>query len=193
MLLSCLCGCSVNGPQGSVTNAEFLLDESLLSDDYQKSKGFKDIQQDVIDYYNLARTAYDQSDKESFSSFNIEQDRFDSIYDDILAVTDSYKRSDEDRTLMVTTAVYICLIKRDVAEINLWKTADPGGKHKDTFITLRQDLDEAYQNFTQYKAKEKAQKPADEKTAAEPVVGQWEFIHISTMPGGSLIWADTLK
>lgn len=87
LICTVICGCSAAKSVADTTDNKtqesssgMMLTEDLFAEDYSSSAGFIEIRADVIELYNLSRTAYDQSDKERISTFIIDQDRFDLLY-----------------------------------------------------------------------------------------------------------------
>ena len=164
--------------------SDLLLSEDSFSEEFNNSEGFQSIKADVISLYNLVRTAYEESDKESLSSFSIDLDEFDFLYNSITDKVDSYDRSKDDITIMLRAAINAANINKSIAEINLLYAADSNGKNIQFFETLEHTLNTVYQDYTQSQTEtieETSIITDDEKENEDPIVGKWELVHMEEM------------
>lgn len=182
------CGASTSSANSnSNSNQDYfdlLLSEDSFSDEFNNSEGFQSIKTDVIGLYNLVRAAYEKSDKESLSSFSIDLDEFDSLYNSITDKVDNYDRSKGDITIMLRAAVNSANINKCIAGLNLLYAADSKGKSSQTFETLEQTLNTVYQDYTQSQngtIKNTSSISDDEKENEDPIVGKWELVHMEEM------------
>lgn len=129
--------------------SDLLLSEDSFSEEFNNSEGFQSIKADVISLYNLVRTAYEESDKESLSSFTIDLDEFDSLYNSITDKVDNYDRSKDDIAIMLRAALNSATINKSIAEIDLLYAADSKGKNSQLFETMEQTLNTVYEDYTQ--------------------------------------------
>ena len=136
-----LCGCSAGGTSGRI------LTQNSFSSKYSDSAGFMEVKEDVIELYNMVETAYGKSDKKMFTSFRMDFDKFEMLYNGIKGVTDRYSVEDEDKTIMVETALNAALLSKQIAGLNLLMTA--GGKESpEWFEETNQVLQRVYDSFT---------------------------------------------
>ena len=148
------CGASASSTNNNSKSSQdrysnLLLSEDSFSEEFNNSEGFQSIKADVISLYNLVRTAYEESDKESLSSFSIDLDEFDFLYNSITDKVDSYDRSKDDITIMLRAAINSANINKSIAEINLLYAADSKGKNIQFYETLEHTLNTVYQDYTQ--------------------------------------------
>ena len=188
-VLVCSCEAGSNSNTGQSSETELLLDENSFSEYYEKSEGFQIIKPDVISLFNLVRTAYDQSDKESMSSFSIDFEKCFTLYDKITDVIDNYDRSKNDNATMLKAAVNVAKINKSIAEINILYAAAGGeGKSPQTFDELKQTLEAVHQDFTQSESIPQKSSVSPEIGKAiesgeelDPIVGKWELVHMEEM------------
>lgn len=183
------CGASAsstnnNSKSSQDRHSNLLLSEDSFSEEFNNSEGFQSIKADVISLYNLVRTAYEESDKESLSSFSIDLDEFDFLYNSITDKVDSYDRSKDDITIMLRAAINSANINKSIAEINLLYAADSKGKNIQFYETLEHTLNTVYQDYTQSQTEtieETSIITDDEKENEDPIVGKWELVHMEEM------------
>jgi len=183
------CGASASSTNNNSKSSQdrysnLLLSEDSFSEEFNNSEGFQSIKADVISLYNLVRTAYEESDKESLSSFSIDLDEFDFLYNSITDKVDSYDRSKDDITIMLRAAINSANINKSIAEINLLYAADSKGKNIQFYETLEHTLNTVYQDYTQSQTEtieETSIITDDEKENEDPIVGKWELVHMEEM------------
>ena len=183
------CGASASSTNNNSKSSQdrysnLLLSEDSFSEEFNNSEGFQSIKADVISLYNLVRTAYEESDKESLSSFSIDLDEFDFLYNSITDKVDSYDRSKDDITIMLRAAINSANINKSIAEINLLYAADSKGKNIQFYETLEHTLNTVYQDYTQSQTEtieETSIITDDEKENEDPIVGKWELVHTEEM------------
>lgn len=176
--------------------SDLLLSEDSFSEEFNNSEGFQSIKADVISLYNLVRTAYEESDKESLSSFSVDLDEFDSLYNSITDRVDNYDRSKDDIAIMLRTALNSANINKSIAEINLLYAADSKGKNSQPFETLEQTLNAVYEDYTQSQTDTKEETSiaaVGEKENADPIVGKWELVHMEEMGTLPIISAKQIE
>ena len=176
--------------------SDLLLSEDSFSEEFNNSEGFQSIKADVISLYNLVRTAYEESDKESLSSFIIDLDEFDSLYNSITDIVDNYDRSKDDIAIMLRAALNSATINKSIAEIDLLYSADSKGKNSQLFETLEQTLNTVYEDYTQSQTdtiEETSIISTGEKENGDPIVGKWELVHMEEMGTLPIISADQIE
>ena len=140
LLVSVLGACS-NSSNG-------ILKDSDYGDEFTNSEGFKDIKEDVTDFYNMTMKAYNESDKKHLSTFTVNEELFEAYYAFITYTVDNFSRDDlDERRTMVKAAYHSSLLYKSVAEKNL-KIAAGIDEDEEWFETLKQELDDAYKDYT---------------------------------------------
>ena len=176
--------------------SDLLLSEESFSEEFNNSEGFQSIKADVISLYNLVRTAYEESDKESLSSFTIDLDEFDSLYNSITDKVDNYDRSKDDIAIMLRAALNSATINKSIAEIDLLYAADSKGKNSQLFETMEQTLNTVYEDYTQPQTdtvQETSIIATGEEENEDPIVGKWELVHMEEMGTLPIISADQIE
>ena len=176
--------------------SDLLLSEDSFSEEFNNSEGFQSIKADVISLYNLVRTAYEGSDKESLSSFTIDLDEFDSLYNSITDKVDNYDRSKDDIAIMLRTALNSATINKSIAEIDLLYAADSKGKNSQLFETMEQTLNTVYEDYTQPQTdpvQETSIIATGEEENEDPIVGKWDLVHMEEMGTLPIISADQIE
>lgn len=164
-----LFGCS------SETSPGRQLSKSFFSKEFSDSSGFKLIQGDVISLYNMVEEAYSKSDKSSLSSFRIDSDQFDKLYNNITDTVDNYSRENDDAILMVTAAYNAALLNKQIADLELLKVAG-GRDNKDWFEETDNALNEVYNSLTGEKpgaTKTDAKVESKDDLSNNPFIGKW--------------------
>ena len=163
---------SVTNNADELKTVEKLLKEELFSDSFAKSSGFNSVKNDVIEYYNYVRTAYEDSDKKTINTLIID-DSIDTLYVRITDKVDTYDKGKEDYKIMLKTAINVSKIRKELTGIEVLHSAG-ATEYEEGFLELGKVLDDVFEDFVHYEIEENSANKND----ASQTIGKEYFSKI---------------